>query len=59
MNVIKKIYARYQKRKIDKFFKEFERHGMKIGYEIEPCWKTQTFNWLGNNSNKIESEGNL
>lgn len=43
MNIIKKIYVLYQKRKIDKFFKEFERHGMKIGYKIEPCGKTQTF----------------
>lgn len=58
MKIFKKIYALYQKRKRDKFFKKFELHGMKIGYEIEPSG--QTFEWLGNNnSNKIESGENL
>lgn len=59
IKTIKKIYALYQKRKRDKFFKEFERYGMKIGYEIEPYGNyQQTFKWLGNN-NKIELEENL
>lgn len=56
IKTIKKIYALYQKRKRNKFFKEFECYGMKIGYEIEPSG--QTFKWLGNN-NKIGLEENL
>lgn len=58
MNVIKNIYALYQKRKRKKFFDELERLGMKIGYEIEPCGKSQTFKWLGNNNDKIEVRSN-